>query len=278
MRTEAELRSWWPSALRPVQAVRGGLRLNRPATLDADSTQHLGRLMDENEGVRRLVRNRVERERMFGEIHTEKATTRRTGLAVALFALRSVMEYVDEWRWQVSAWRRDVTRSPEFASALYKVSPDGMINLATYRLQQRAILSKAPVALLMSTHLDALDRGDASALEDERIIEGLVDAGVKPTNAEELATLKRLRELIELSRDLRVPSDLPAFEALAADVSRLQARANLLQVAPMNPDRDLAAARVYSSLEAHFLEAGAGTDAEDLEIAVKDAGRQTVGA
>ena len=105
------------------------------------------------------------------------------------------------------------------------------------------------------------DRGDASALEDERIIEGLVDAGVKPTNAEELATLKRLRELIELSRDLRVPSDLPAFEALAADVSRLQARANLLQVAPMNPDRDLAAARVYSSLEAHFLEAGAGTAA-----------------
>jgi hypothetical protein len=99
----------------------------------------------------------------------------------------------------------------------------------------------------------------------------MLDSGalLAATDAD-LPTLKKLRELVAACQELRVPMDLPDFEGLAADVSRLQARASAAQIAAINPEQDHEASAYYAAQEAELLEVGAASDRDDIAAVQKE--------
>ena len=248
-----------------VQILRGALRLLRPHTLDADVAAHVHKLATDSEGMRRLLQVPAELSRIATDIRTETVTARRSAAGVALFRMTDVTDHVDDWRLLVSSYRADVTRSTAFVRALDNVSADDMIQLASYRLAQSNRLSAASVQTLFDTYRAAFRRGDAAGVVDCELIEALATLSGLADSADDLPTLKALRELIEWGQEERVPSDVPDYEELAADVTRLRERASVINVLAIQPDRDPAAAAAFDRLRPELEVAGAPSDREDLQ-------------
>jgi hypothetical protein len=225
---------------------------------------HIDGLDTGNEAIHRLLKSRGERDRMTREIHAETLAARRQAAGVGLYPLRAALTHVNEWRSFVAAARRDVSAS--FASAGDGLDRNGMLLLALNREQIRARLERAPVAELLRTYGAAQDRkDDPLAMVETEIVEALVERGIKPAKGADLRELQMLREWIGDEQTARVPSDLPDFEGLAADLDRLHARATAAEITVINPEHQSEASAVYRSQEAELLAAGAPSDREDIE-------------
>ena len=269
MKSESELRKTYPAMERVVHVARGGVRLLRPYAIDRAVAEHVDGLDAGNEAIHRLLKNRVERAKMVNDIRNETIAARQRAAGVGLYPLRSVLEYVEEWRELVQATRRDVRQS--FPNALDGVDRNGMILLGMAREQVRARLVNAQAGELLNTYINALPRrDDPIALLETEIIEAVLDSGASLAGTEaDLPALKKLRELVNDWQALRVPGDLPDYEGLAADVERLRTRASVAQVSAINPEQDHEASAYYKSQEAELLAAGTASDRDDMQ-AVKE--------
>jgi hypothetical protein len=260
------LKSETTNIRRQLHISRGGLRFSRPHVLDADADEKLADLKT-NEAFRRLP---SEHARVRREIRAELETPRRKAAGVALFQLKAAEDHIREWSAWIDARRRDV--EVLFEDALVSVTPDGMIMLRLYREQRRATLAQASIAELRQAYVHALEGPRLAAdLVDASLIEERVEAGLAPTSAEERAAAIALRELIDTSQEARLPVELPDLDELSKDIARLRERASALHLAPINPDHDFDAAKVYRDLEAAMLTAGQPTDQEDLQAVAKAA-------
>lgn len=252
------------AALADARSLRGALRLNRPTVLDREAAAHLADLEAANEGLARLHRRAPgERAAMLAEITSEVTAVRRRAAQGALHrAVRSVGDVVARVRTFTAACRADVGRSMPLA--LNYITSDGMVNLELFRLQLAATLRDASAAELMAMYAKAFERKAAPDVVTLEVIEHLTDTRQPlAVSTEDRQSAKALRELVDGARDLRVPSELPDVEHLAAELSRLNQRADLLRITPANPDQS---PDVRAALEAEadaMSEAGAADDATD---------------
>lgn len=261
---EAQLLTTFPTMTRLIQVARGALRELRAHVLDARIAAHLSRLHGESEGMRRLLQVPTERKRIETEIRRETTAARRAAAGVALYRLREVEQHVAEWRQHLAQCRRDVSRTSSFVRAFDRVSPDGMIALAAYRVAQADRLAKATATELLDAYRAAGMRGDAAGVVDSEIVERLA---LKPGIAKEdgdRPVLEQLRELISWAEDDRLPADYPDLESLSEDLVRLRGRAAAAEVLAANPEQDASAAAAFREQEAELLAAGALSDREDL--------------
>jgi hypothetical protein len=268
MKPESELRQTFPAMVRAVHIARGALRLLRPHAIDRAVAEHVDRLA-ETEAVARLLRHRGERDSLTKEIRTEKLTAFQRAASVGLFRMREVQRYVQEFREWVQATRRDVRLS--FPDALNGVDRNGMIMLGIAREQVRARLAKAPASELLDTYRSAQPRkDDPIALLETEAIESLLDSGARAASETDLPVLKKLRALVTDWQDWRLPTDLPDYESLAADVDHVLTRASAAQISVINPAHDVEAGAVYKSQEAALLAAGTVSDRDDMQAVQKE--------
>lgn len=253
-------------------AQRGSLRRLRPGKLDADTTAHVERLKAESEPFRRSVRNRDEHDRVHAEIRNEKVIERQQAAGVARFHAHATRQRTAEARAVITKQKENTALS--FPNVLGDVSGDGKVTLALLQVHTATALSSMDAGRLLDVYKAALARQDVLGYVQALNVESMV--GAAPYHADgqqDLASAKQLRELIADVQALRIPALLPDFDALDAEVSRLDARADLLGVLATNPDRDQQAADAFTQQQADLLEAGAASDTED-EQARRAAGRQ----
>jgi hypothetical protein len=248
------------TATATLRTYRGALRLLRPHVIERDSVAAFDRIVTDNPLVRRFPQR--ERDRMAGEERATIENNRRAAGAVARRRAYDVRAIITRSRDAVARARRDVTLS--MPDALDHVSADGMIALALLRLQLQAVLREASAPELHATYQAALERKDARGLVEAEIIEGLASSGAALAREDsERAASARLREYVAGVQDLRVPLDLPDVDALEADLNRLEARADALQLQPLNPEQHPAARQAFDELHDAMTVAGEKDDAED---------------
>ena len=268
---EQQLRAEFPIRTRIVHIARGALRKLRPHVIDRDVKLHVDGLAAGNEGVARLLKDQIAGARMTKDIHHETLAARSRAAGVGLYLLRDVQRHVNDWREWVQATKRDVRQV--FRGALDSVTADGMIALATLTELRRPTLQHMAVTDLRRVYIAALPQRDsAPAMVDAGIIEDMIDTASWATEPKDLTTLRELRELVRDFQDLRVPTDLPDFEALQADVDRLHTRASVAQVMVINPEHDHEASAYYKAQEAELLAAGTASDRDDIEAVRQQSG------
>jgi hypothetical protein len=232
--TESELRKTFPAMVRVVHVARGALRMLRPHRLDQDVAAHVDKL-SETEAIHRLLKNRVERANMVKDIRNETLAARSRAAGVALYALRDVQRYAQDVREWATATRRNASES--FPNALDGVDRNGMIMLGMAREQVRARLAKAPASVLRETYINAQPRrDDPIALLETEIIESMLESGSLAASEADVTPLRELRRFVSDCQNLRLPTDLPDYEGLAADVDRLHTRARAAEVSVINPE------------------------------------------
>ncbi|MCC7241205.1 MAG: hypothetical protein IT180_04715 [Acidobacteria bacterium] len=246
-----------------LAAYRGGLRRLRPVTLDQHADEALAQQAADVPGLRLLLRNPQERIKARAEVRNDLARPRaRAAAGQRSMASKAVAEAVAAGRAFIAEHRADVEAT--MPTAYHGVTADGMIALELYRLQLVAALRAAPAAELLGTYRRALNgkrAADAVACEVvERLAETRQPLAVSATDR---AAAKALREHIDGVRDLRVPSNVPDVEALAADLVRLHERAELLAVHPADPAQYPDVAEALAAEAAAMVEAGSADDAED---------------
>lgn len=269
--TVKDLEKLHQSIAQSLRLYRGSVRQLRPARLDADAQQHLEQLKASNEGLLRLVRNKDENERIRAEIRSEYEGARRRAAAVARYRAHSIRTQTAEARATIDRARRDASAS--FPRALDGLSADGMATLALVRVHTATALASLDAGALLAIYQQALARQDMLGLVQVETVESMVgSAPYRADGPQDLASAKALRERIEDVQALRIPALLPDFEALDDEVSRLDARADLLAIVPVNPERDQQAADAFTQQQPDLLEAGAASDLDDEQA--RRAGRQ----
>ena len=259
---ELELRAAFHTHTRYRNIARGAIRRLRPHVLDSDARAHVEQLKENSEPFRRMGKR--EHDRVRDEVQREQSTARRRAASVALHHLRAAEQHVNDWRRWVQASRRDVSLS--MPAALAHVSADGMISLALLRERRRSAVLTMTADQMLACYERACATKDAPAFVDAQLIEDVVQNGTGlALDAEDLPTLRKLREYISGIQDLRVPTDLPDYEALAADIESLHERADALQISPLPPEHDAISAAAYREQESTLLEIGTRSDREDLQ-------------
>ena len=257
--TWQELHNAEQAAKAAIREYRGALRRVRPIVLDRDAKRRFDTFLAHSEAARRLP---SEHERITAEIRHEEEVSRRLGAGAARHHARAVRTFVDEARAHVARTRRDVSAS--FPDALDHVDGNGMIMLALLRVQSLPLLASASAATLLSTYRAAVERKDARGLVEAEIIEDLVASGAGLASGEaDLPIVKQLRELVTDVQDLRLPANLPDLDALLADLDRLDSRADLAKVDPINVDVDETAAAAFEEQREAMEQAGGPSDADD---------------
>lgn len=271
--TEQEFRTGFTVWTRIIHIARGALRRARPHVLDHDVQIHMDSLTNsDNEPVRRLLKNRSERAKMAADIRAETTRARQLAAGVALYPLRAAEQHIAECRAWVQARRRDV--SVAFPNALDHVDANGMLMFHMLKETVRPIIDHASPLTLLRTY-QTLKTDDARSRIDAELIEARIERGGLARTPEEIPIVKELTELVRELQDWRVPLDLPDYEELAADISRLRARATAAQIGVINPDQDSAAAAAYREQEAELLGAGALSDVDDLKAVQQDFAQAT---
>jgi hypothetical protein len=246
-----------------VASARGALRRLRPMTLDAEARAHVENLKTANEVFRRSPA--AHHAKVLREVRDEITSARRQAAAVALHGLGQVRSFAEQTREAVTTARRNTALT--FPDALDGLSADGMATFELLRLQIRDRLSSASAAQLLNTYRAALTRRDLRGLIEASAIEEMADGGtVAAATQDDVPLLKELREHVAGVQDLRVPSNLPDLDGLTRDVDRLEARAKLLGIAPIDPATNAAAARAFEQERPETEKAGAADDATDFEI------------
>ena len=250
------------AALRPL---RGALRLLRPSRLDSDAGADYANEVQRNPLIKRFPR--AEQTRIAGELRTEKESTRRTAGAIARHHARRARAAVARGREVIGRARRDVRISmPE---ALEHVDANGMIMLALLRVQLMPLLRAAGPAELFGVLQAANQRKDARGYVEAEIIEGLIATGgtALPADDVERGIAKQLREYVSDVQEWRLGTDIPDFDALAAEADHLDALADAIGLAPIDPDQMPAAGEAFAQLAAD-LDAAAELSADaDIEQA-----------
>lgn len=259
---ERELRDSFPRYVGILHRARGGLRKMRPHVLTRDTDQQRDALVASNPALDHMLRNPVEHRRVTSEILADVRNRRQSAAGIALYPLPEVSRCVSEWRAWVQETRRDVSVS--LPDALNGITPDGTVLLSLLRVQLMPSVATMSAAQLLTMYQAAFRRRDPRAtLEMELIEQRLADGGVATTDDDRQAA-KTLRDYVDGVQGLRVPIDLPDFEALDEEASRLQERARVLGISPINPDHQPTAAALYRELEAELLDAGRASDRDDL--------------
>jgi hypothetical protein len=241
--------------------TRGSLRLCRPSRLDSDTTRDLD-VLAENEAVRRVLRHQGERELWFNEKRAELTAERMRTAGLMLHRLREVRETVQEAAAWEAAERRNVRKM--FAAALDPLSRGDMINLSLLELQLRRMLARSSVAEMLATYRAALNRqDDPRSFLEVSIIEELSANAALSRRPEDLPVAHELREHKSGVELLRIPADWPDWSAIEHDCDVLESRARLLQVDPIDPERDPQAVALDEQAEQALVEAGEQPDSED---------------
>jgi hypothetical protein len=127
------------------------------------------------------------------------------------------------------------------------------------------LIEAASAAERFGTAQGAYQRKDARGFVEATIIERLIATGAPLARDEsELPIVRQLCEYVEAVQDLRIPSDVPDFDAPEQELSRLNARAEAIQLAALDPDTNPSAAQAYAYLLPELAEAGARSDEDDL--------------
>ena len=175
--------------------------------------------------------------------------------------MRDVPALVQEAHDAIAQAQRNTAAS--LPKALDGVSGDGLIALAQLRVMIYPMLAQAEASSLLRAYSEGLTRGDARGLVEAQIIEELVTSGAPLAKSlEDTASSKALRDHVEGVMELRTPT-LPDFDLLASEYARLEARATVLDVGSVDPERDEQAASVYDRERDAIQAAGAATDADD---------------
>lgn len=251
-----------------VQAFRGILRQLRPHVITRDADRQREDLSASNAAFAHMLRSQVERDRVTKDILNQILTKRRPAAGVALFQLRAVDTHVAAWR----SWVHDTKRDIAVDFPLVGVTPDGMIAYEDFKLRLDQALAPKSGAELFVIAQAGWQRHDVKGRAEHEIIQARIDAGAIATSGDDLSHAKQLREYMEALGELRVPMDLPDYESLAQEASRLRERANLLQIGPINPEHDPSAAAVFRDLEGELLDAGRASDRDDLAAVHEELG------
>jgi hypothetical protein len=243
-----------------LQPYRGILRLLRPRALDRDTGREWDALEAANPLTKRFPLG--ERNRMRAEIAADIESKRREAAAVARYKARTARDAVTRGRDAIARARADVELS--MPDARNGISPDGTIALAHYELALTPRLEAASAAEKFAIAQGAYQRKDARGFVEATIIERLIATGAPLARDEsELPIVRQLIAYVEGTQDLRIPTSVPDFDALAAEADRLDARADALAIVPLAPETNLSAAQAYNALLAEMNAAGEKSDADD---------------
>lgn len=246
-----------------LTVYRGSLRRLRPVTLDRDADTALAQQTADVPGLRLLLRNPQEKIKARAEVRNELQRPRaRAAAGQRSIASKAVAEAVAAGRAFIAERRADVELT--MPTAFHGVTADGMIQLEAYRLALVAALRTAPAAELLASYRRALNGKRAADAVAAEVIERLADTRQPlAVDTNDRAAAKALREHVEGVRELRVPSNVPDVEALAADLSRLHERAELLTIHPADPAQYPDVAEALAAEADAMAEAGAADDATD---------------
>ena len=250
------------TAAAALTTYRGSLRRLRPITLDRNAASDAETLKRENEAIRRLPHAELNRIQL--EIRAEHESIRRAAAGIARKDAEQVRDIVAHARAAVAAARRNVLLSPSKADAFNHFRPGDMLTAELLRLQLEKRYRAAGLGELLAVYAAALERDDAKAALDMELIEAMSARGELLAADDEGRKARRaLALMIEEEQAMRVPADLPDFDALEDQLSKLDVRADAIQVLPLDPDRDLAAGAAYEQTLEAMNEAGEATDADD---------------
>lgn len=253
-------RNDYQTAAATLRTYRGGLRGCRPHVLDRDSAAMYAEADAANPLMRRFPRN--ERNRIAGEMRAELENNRRAAGAVARFHAHGVRAIITRARDVIARARRDVLLS--MPDALQGVSADGSIMLSVLETMLAPSLEAATPTAKLGILQEAYRRKDPRAYVETTIIERQIASGVPLAGEDvERAASRRLREYVAGVQDLRVPTDLPDIDELEAEANRLDARAEALQLQPLNPEQHPAARQAFDELRDGMTAAGEASDADD---------------
>lgn len=156
---------------------------------------------------------------------------------------------------EITASRAAVLTDTSLSFDAFTLGPEGKLLAALVTEQRRAVLSKMNAQDLHDTYAQAVQRkDDPAAFIDASIVEGLVSRqAVHASDADQIVTVKQLRELVEGVQLLRPPTDCPDASDLVAAVGRIKSRAAALGIEnlpldPTNPDAAAALADLADEL------------------------------
>jgi hypothetical protein len=261
MLTINDIPAHFRSAVAVKNKLRGALRRCRPATLARDGKAYVDGLTKTND-LMRLIRKQNELDRVYADYLGELTVDRGRAVSVARFHAHSIHARCDEGRACIAQTRGDVRIT--FPRALDGLTADGMVSAELLRLGVHDRLRVLSAGALLHTYQSALARADLRAYLEADAIESLVaGTAYRADGPEDLKLAKQLRERIDDVQSLRLPSRLPDYDALDAEVAMLDARADLLKLLPVDPSRDPQAAEAFERQQQDLIAAGAASDADD---------------
>jgi len=219
--------------------VDWALRRNLDQAITDAATQHLNALMEESEALQRMVAaDPAQRHKMLTQIAHEEQSRRRDGAGVALYLLRPQLAALrKDYDDLIARSRADV--SVAFPTSLDGVDANGLIALAHYREVVRARVDAETPTQLLDRYARALDTKTATSMVEAELIEARVTqpGGKLSATTDDLPVVKRLSELVETARDVRVPREVLGddIEEIVAAGHRSVKRAEIQQVLPIGP-------------------------------------------
>ena len=231
-----------------------------PAAVQHAAASRVDMLKRDNEAIRRLPRQ--EQLRIWSDIETEERVARLLACGVARARVEPVIAPLAvRVRTYVQTRRGDVLLS--IPDGLDRVTADGVIMLRLLETALRPTIETASVAVLAAMYRAALDRQDAPAVVELRLVEERMARGGTATVEGDLSIVKELGVLIADVQDLRIEptAELAEAEATIQHARKAVSLAEVARVAPVDAARDDAARAAFEA------EAGAYQMALDAEAA-----------
>lgn len=245
--------------------ARGVVRLNRPHRIAADVLAIFREALAEDSTLRRL---RSQHERIQGELTREVTSERRSWGKVARLRVHQAHQAIADAKAEITRRRQDVSITFDSFGESFRISDP--LQLGVYMELRRPVLEGMTLQELEATHRAGLRRKDALGYADCSLVEERRRGGrVHAASAEEISALKAFDQYIEEIEILRLPSDVPDFEALDADIRRVMSRFDLLKVEAVREVTEEESAALAEATD-QIRQAGEPDDTADLQALRKE--------
>jgi hypothetical protein len=212
----------------------------------------IAKLSAESEAFARLMRSPAEARRIRTDMENEETQRCELAARVARFHVEPKAQALDErFRALVDRMKRDVSLS--FPDALDGLDAGAMLTFELLRETIRPDIAAAAPAELLARYRHAIQHKTPRGLIEAELIEQRIERGGLAAQDADLPFVSELLRYVADVQDLRLPlTELQGIAETAALALRAVTRADAVQVLPVNPAGDRAAAEAFEQEQTAF--------------------------